>query len=117
VLVTGVGACSFVVYRLARGPVDGANQWLAYLDEGDYQAAYDSVCDSNLQQLRPRQTMLELENDFGAGIDEYYLSSVYNENGLVTVTGTVTVGGREQPISFRMENDDDGWKVCEYGFN
>ena len=113
VMVVGVGACTALIYNAARGPIDGANLWMAMVDEGDYQGAYDSTCESTRSTIPADAYAASLDADFGAGIDGYQLSSVANTNGIVTVDGTVDVGGSSRAIEFLLRNED-GWSVCSY---
>lgn len=113
-LLLAVGGCSYVLFRAAQPSIDGANRWLALLDEGRYGEAYDALC-APMRQATSRQAgTAELEDDFGAGIDGYRINNYSNFNGRVTVGGVVTIGGVEGGIQLAMDDDDGDWRVCGY---
>lgn len=103
-----IGGCTLFVFNLARGPIDGANEWIAVLDEGDFAGAQSTMCRSSATEPA------SLVADFGAGIDDYNLNSVNSTNGSTSVDGTVTIGGRARGITLFMANQDGNWRVCDY---
>jgi flagellar basal body-associated protein FliL len=113
VIVVGVGACSVWLFQVASGPIDGANAWLAEVDEADYQGAYELSCTETRDAFTLESFTTIIQTDIGIEIDGYNLNSVNNTNGVVTVSGNVTADGSTQSIEFLLRNQD-GWKVCEY---
>lgn len=111
--VVGIGACSALLFTAAKAPIDSANSWIALVDNGDYQGAYDALCQASRDRTTAETVTSGLELDFGAGISDYRLDSYNNSNGLVTVTGSITVAGTSRPITLHM-NDESGWRVCDY---
>lgn len=105
-----IGGCSLLVFNLARGPIDGANEWVAMLDDGDFVGAQASMCGGAGNANDPGT----LEADFGAGIDDFNLSSVNSTNGVTSVEGTITVGGVPRAATMFMNNENDAWRVCNY---
>lgn len=109
-----VGACSFVVYRAVKGPIDKANEVLALLEDGEIEDAKDELdfdCFGNdgLDEFEAFFTEFPVES--------YNLTSTSNTNGRGEASGTVTLddGAGSRPISFDLTNDD-GWKVCGIQF-
>ena len=110
-----VGGCSFLVWRLASGPIDAGNEFLAELQQGDIDGALalsDPLCFGS-----EGQGLLE-ETFAGVEIESYRLTStnVSYESGSQrgTTSGTITfAGGDERDISlFLVERE--GWLVCGY---
>ena len=113
-LIVGVGSCTFFVVNLVSGPIDGANEWMALVDNGQYAEAYESMCSSTKASADAATYELLLESEFGGGIDSYRLSSVQSTNGNTSVDGTVEVAGQSRTIAFLMNNEDDAWRVCSF---
>ena len=103
-----IGGCTFFLVNLARGPIDGANDWIAMLDEGDFVGAQSSMCSA------ATTTPSTLEADFGAGIDDYNLNGFNSTNGATSVEGTVTIGGFTRAITLFVADQNDSWRVCNY---
>ncbi len=106
--VLAIGGCSFLIFNLARAPIDGGNEWIAMLDEGDFAGAQASMCSTSALDIGM------LEADFGAGIDDYDLNGYNSTSGATTVDGTITVGGATRAITLFMNDEDDAWRVCNY---
>lgn len=115
-LVLLIGGCSWLVFRAASPSIDAANEWVALVDEQRWGEAYDALCPALRAEVDRADGEAELQNDFGAGIDAYRISSFQNTNGNVSVGGQITVGGDERPVTFRMDDDSGQWRVCGYGF-
>ncbi len=108
----GIGGCSYWVYTLARGPIDGVNDWVALVDDGNYQGAYDELCGPLKATTDPAFVTAELERQFGAGITDFSFSSVSSTNGVTTVDGTIEVAGVNRPVEFVMREESGTWRVC-----
>jgi hypothetical protein len=110
--IAGIGGCTLFVLNLARGPIDAANAWVAIVDEGNFDAAYDNLC-ADLRNTNDRASVVSgLDATYGGGITDYQFSAVDSTNGVTSVTGTIAVAGQSRPISLVMRKDGDDWKVC-----
>lgn len=113
VFLIGVGACTAVAVTLASAPVGAANDFVALLDEGELEAAYESMCPT----LRTQTSFEEFQADMARSteIDGYTLSSVSAGTGRPTlVSGTIELGGTLRNVAFQMVQVDDEWRVCSY---
>lgn len=108
-----IGGCSYWVYTLARGPLDAVNGYVAALDEGRYQDAYDGLCATTRQTV----SLQEFQNDNSAAprISGYTFASVAAATGQLTrVEGTVDIDGAPVATTFGLQRESGDWKICQY---
>ena len=108
-----MAGCVFVVVNLVRPPIDAANSFVALLDDGEIEAAYDSLCDSTRENL----TLEQFREDVALSdqITGYTLTAASTGTGQLTlVTSTIEVNDEARNISFRLAREDSTWQVCNY---
>ncbi len=114
VMILGIGGCSYALFRAVSGQVDAANEFLAAVDNGDFDAAASLTSDSS--ECFGSTAKADLVDFFsGNDIEDYNLNSsnVSSVNGRTTgeVSGTIT-SGDVFPIVFSMVKDGGDWLVC-----
>lgn len=114
VILLGIGGCSFALYRAVSGQVDVANDFLAAVDNGDFDTAASLTSDSS--SCFGSTARADVEDFFsGSDIEDYNLntSNVSSVNGRTTgeVSGTITAGD-VFPIVFSMVKESDDWLIC-----
>lgn len=108
----GIGACSLLLFNAVRGPVDATNAYVANLDNGDYGAAYDSLCDAD-RAATPRDVWTaEAAAEITGDITGYRFSTVDVVNDEATVTGTIEIDGTSLDAQFSLVDEDGDWRVC-----
>lgn len=113
-LVVLVGGCSFLVFNATRGVIDAANVYVANIDDGDFDAAYSSLC----SQIQSSTTSAEWAEDLNARlrdgeITDYNFNSFnVTNNSVATVSGTIEIDGFEQTSILELVNENDTWRVC-----
>lgn len=108
-----IAGCTAVGIRLAKGPIDAANQYVALLDSGQVPAAYQSLCAST----RATKTLAQFtaDNSAASRITDYVLSSVSTGTSQSTqVSGTVSIDGNPRSVAFQMAKENGAWRVCVY---
>lgn len=104
-----------LVWRLATGPIDAANEFLADVAAEDWVAAADRLdrsCFSDADDLPA--TLLAT---FGPDLISYNLTSTEVRNGEGAASGTITrTSFGEQSINFAMTKPGDDWLVCGIRF-
>ena len=109
-LITG---CVGVVVALVRAPIGAANEFVALVDDGEYELAYNSLCFTTRAELSQE----EFTEHFSAAenITGYTLSSASWVLGeLTTVSGTVEINEVPRSISISLARENDQWRVCDY---
>jgi hypothetical protein len=116
-LLAMLGACGAAIvggiFYLTRGPINATNSFVANIDDGDLDAAYDSLCG----QTRVTLTRADFDDDFAFSdqITGYTFSSVSTATGeLTVVSGTIEIDGSPQAVSFGLRRDEGDWKICTY---
>ncbi len=105
-----------MVYRAVRGPVDQANEFLAAVDAGDFDAA--GAMASTDSRCLGETARADIEAFFaGVDITGYNLKSVNVSSGngesIGDVTGTITIDGRPTTgISMSLLKRGDSWQIC-----
>lgn len=105
-----VGGCVAVLVSAVKGPIDKSNEFLALVDQGDYQGAFD-ITDPSCVSGGP-----ETIEAFFAGVDitDYSLTSTSVENSTGAASGTITYNGNDtRSIDLRLTNTD-GWRICGF---
>ena len=100
-------------FYLTRGPITATNTFVAHIDDGEYEDAYESLCTQTRQAL----TLEEFAAHFASGeqITGYTFSSVSaTTGGLTMVSGTIELEESPEASSFGLREEDDVWKVCTY---
>lgn len=112
VFVLMVGCVAFVVTRV-RAPIEASNAFVAHLDEGELDAAYDSLCSETRSAVPREQFKQDVALD--GEITGYTLTSASAATGTLTlVSGTIEVDETPRNISFRLTREGDTWRVCTY---
>lgn len=107
-----IGGCSLLIFGAVRGPVDATNNFVANLDNGDFGAAYDSLCSANRTSTSRDQWTANAAADIGGEITGYSYAQV-EISGDAVVTGTIEVDGVNRTSVFRLVEEDGEWRVCE----
>jgi len=111
VLVLGIGACTFWFIGTVTAPVDTSNDFLAAIDNGDYDAAIalsDPLCSQGMSAT-------DLAQAFQGADISYNLNNSSISNSNATVSGSFSmVGENVSTIEIYLRNNG-GWGVC--GFN
>lgn len=110
-LVLLVGGCGIVGYLLIRGPIDGTNEFLAEVADGDYAGAEALVAPGCALSAA------QIEADLG-GLTDYQIFLASTGTGEINRTGgTVTINGELLDFTAQVEDTDEGWRVCSYAFD
>lgn len=108
------GGCLFFGSRVVGAPIDATNDYMQNLQDGNYQAAHDSLCDET--SLTVEELTAQTQADFPDGIDSYKFGlgeGLEIVNDVATASGTVTTGGVEKPVNVDLKSEDGlNWKVC-----
>ena len=105
-----IGGCVAVLFNAVKGPIDKSNEFLALVDEGDYQGAF-ALTDPSCVTGGP-----ETIQSFFGGVDitDYSLTSTSVENNTGSASGTITYNGSDtRTIEFSLTNTD-GWRICGF---
>jgi hypothetical protein len=110
VIIVGIA----VAASFNPGPVDAANDFIAALDEGRFDDAYDRLCPATRREVGPDMFTQEL-----AGADQI---EDYRVSGTATLFGsppfdvdvTIRLGNRSAPGRFQVDEIDGEWRICSY---
>jgi hypothetical protein len=114
VLVLLVGGCTALLWSATRGPIDTSNEFIGFIDEKNYVAAWDITNPECFLDGSPAA----LEDFFGGtDITGYNLSSssFSSNNGRTTgeSSGTITFDGNdERSVRFDLTESGDDWLIC-----
>lgn len=108
----GIGACSWLVFGAVRGPIDATNNYVANLDNGDFGAAYDSLCAADRANYARDSWTAGVQESIGGDITGYSFTQV-EISGDALVTGTIEIDGVSQTSVFRLVDEGDEWRICE----
>lgn len=116
VLALAIGACTVWLIGQVRPPVDRSNEFLALIDNADYDGAaalVDPTCSNGL-------TSIDLRDAFGGANLDYDLrsssvSSINRNDPTAEVSGSIRVGSATQQtiVVFLVERSDE-WLVCGF---
>ena len=114
VIVTVVlGGCVSIMVNLVRAPIETTNAFVANLDNGEYEVAYNSLC----QATRSELTLAEFVDHQSASeaITDYTLTPAAASVGeLTTVSGTIDISGEPRNVTFDLVREGGQWRVCTY---
>jgi len=112
----GIGGCTALLVRSLSGPLDATNAFVANLDEGDFDAAYSSLCQASRDSVPADRWTAEIETALGGEITDYRFTetSISSVNGrsTATVTGTIEVDGFGRSVSYGLVEEGSVWRVC-----
>lgn len=111
-----IGGCSLALFLAVRPPADATNDYVALLDEGDYGAAYDSLCTAVRQTIDRDTFIAQGPERVGGDITDYRFSNVNRTNGVADVSGTVSIDGVSRSVTYELVQEDGEWRVCGGGF-
>ncbi|MEM7341233.1 MAG: hypothetical protein AAF467_21440 [Actinomycetota bacterium] len=109
-----VGGCVAAITALARPPTAVAEDYLALIDNGEYQAAYEALCPER-RDLVDFDTFVA-EHSAADQITSYRVIGFWPGIGdQAFVSGTVRLGDDLRNTSYTMQRDELGtWQVCRY---
>ena len=107
-----IGGCSLLFFGAVRGPIDATNNYVANLDNGDFGAAYDSLCSADRAAIPRDVWVADAASGIGGDITGYSYTQV-EISGDALVTGTIEIDGVSQSSVFRLVEEGDEWRVCE----
>ncbi len=112
-ILAAMTGCVAVVVNLVRAPIEAANVFVAHIDDGEIEVAYNSLC----LATRAGLTLDEFADHYSAasGITGYTLTSASSAVGeLTTVSGTIEVNDEPRNVNFTLVRESDEWRVCTY---
>jgi hypothetical protein len=113
VAVLGISTIVWFV-NAVRGPVDGMNHYLAAVDHGAYDTAYDDLCRAE-QNATPREQFPAAIAPFASRLSEYQVYSFDPVGNERTVQYRVTdLSGRETTYRATMVREGGAWRVCDF---
>ncbi len=101
------------VVSMSRAPIEATNTFLADLDEGRIETAYDSLC----AESRGRYTIEEFTDRMSAAdrITGYtFISSALRSSGETVVSGTIEVDESPRSADFGLIEEAGAWRVCSF---
>lgn len=107
-----IGGCSLLLFGAVRGPVDATNGYIANLDNGDYGAAYDSLCAKTRSAIDRDEWISGIGFEIGGEITDYNFSQVDISGSNASVTGTIDVDGASRSRIFDLVDEGGEWRVC-----
>lgn len=108
-----VAGCVTAVVVLAQAPVGAANDFVALIDEGRYEAAYKSLCADTRQSITLEEFTEDLTTD--GDITDFTLSpSSAPIQGASLVSGTIRINDTPRNVAFEMTKENQVWRVCAY---
>jgi hypothetical protein len=105
--------CVNVMVNLVRAPIETTNTFVAHLDNGDYEAAYNSLCRATRSEL----TLDEFveHQSATAAITGYTMTPASASVGeLTSVSGTIEINGEPRNVTFDLVRENGEWRVCTY---
>lgn len=113
----GIGGCTAVLFRAVSGPIDATNAFVAELDEGDFDGAYQSLCQATRNAVPAEQWTAEIEAGLSGDITDYRFTeaSVSSVNGSSTavVSGSIEIGGLSRNVTYSLVEEGSEWRVCQ----
>ncbi len=115
-MVLGIGGCTALLVRSVSGPIDATNAFVAELDNGNFDGAYDLLCTATQNATDAGQWTAEAQNGLGGEITDYSFTSASISSGsgpdVATVTGSIDVDGSSRSVSYDLVKEGDDWRVC-----
>lgn len=116
-LLAMLGACAAAivggVFYLTRGPINATNAFIANIDDGRYEEAYESLCSNTRLAVSLEEFTTHFATD--EEITGYTFTSVSTTAGdLTMVSGTIELNDSPRATSFGLQREDDTWKICTY---
>lgn len=105
----GIGGCAILAVRETSGAVGSVNDFYSAAQSGRDLDPY--TCEKFLDQGGFNEEFEQVESDLGE-IDSYDFKSYNNENGLVTVEGTVTRDSKVFNTEVELSKENGKYKVC-----
>lgn len=108
-----VAGCVTAVVVLAQAPVGAANDFVALIDSGRFEAAYSSLC----AETRESVTLEEFTEDLtiDGDITDFTLTPASAPvRGASLVSGTIRINDEPRNIAFEMTKENQVWRVCSY---
>lgn len=108
-----MGGCVVAVVTLAQAPLDAANDFVSLIDDGEYEAAYASLC----AETRASVTLAEFIEDLTVDgqITSYTLTpSAAATGGASRISGTIRINDEPRNVAFRLSEENEIWRVCSY---
>jgi hypothetical protein len=104
-----IGGCATLIFKAAKGPIDASNKFLAHIDDGDFDEAFELVDAECFDDgFRPTIEQFFTEQQ----LTGYDLDSTAFENNAGSASGSITLDNSDtRSIDFSLTNDD-GWKIC-----
>lgn len=108
-----IGGCVVLLLRATAPAVDATNAYVALLDDGELEAAYQSMCSSSRASTESAEWVEAVRSQLGdVGITDYNFSSVSVSGGRATVSGIIEVDGFGRSSVFELVSESGEWRVC-----
>ncbi|MGH1489202.1 MAG: hypothetical protein ACRBK7_07385 [Acidimicrobiales bacterium] len=108
-----IGGCVVLLLGATTPAIDATNAYVALLDDGEFEAAYESMCLSSRASTEIGEWVEGTRNQLGdVGITDYNFTSVSVSGGRATVTGVIEVDGFPRSAVFTLVSESDEWRVC-----
>lgn len=112
-----IGGCTVFLVNAVSAPIDATNEYVARLDDGDYQGAYDSLCSSARSSISAEDWIALVREGQPGEITGYNFSSasVNSSGGVSTaeVSGTIEFGSDVRTITYNLLEEDGEWRICD----
>lgn len=117
VLVIAVGIPMGIwVYNAIKGPFDATNDFIAFVNDGEADAAYDMLsANSPIRKDYSRTEFRQLVSEMKGNLKDWtaFSTSIVNDTATVTVTMEYRQGGRED-VDFDLRKESGEWKVYNF---
>lgn len=108
-----IAGCIAVVVTMSQAPINATNEFVALIDDGEIEAAYDSLCASTRASLTLEAFTEDMSVD--GEITDYTLTPAAAAlRGTARVSGTIEIDDEPQNVAFRLEKEGETWRVCSY---
>lgn len=107
-----IAGCSYLVFNFTRGPIDATNAFVANIDNKEYAAAYDSLCEAAQAQQTEAEWIADTQAEFDGEITGYTFNEVQYTGNVTTVTGTIDIDFVTRQYTFTLDEVGDEWRVC-----
>ena len=110
-----VGFAFLVTWAItqSRGPLDATNRFVAMVDDGRLDEAYESLCTETRQAFTFEDFVDHMEPD-GFITGYTFVSAAVRSGGETMVSGTIEVNDVPQAVDFGVIERGDTWQVCTY---
>ncbi len=115
IVVVVIAAIGIVVLLglSTRGPVSATNGFVAALDEGRIDDAYDDLC-PELQADLAEEDFAEVVVGASRITGYTFLGSPRPFERRTVVSGTIELDGEPVATNFELENIDGDWRICAF---